>query len=43
MVLPSTVFEFGDRHIRIGLGRESFPDALRQFEHYVTSGRNAEA
>jgi aspartate/methionine/tyrosine aminotransferase len=43
MVLPSTVFDFGDRHIRIGLGRESFPDALRNFERYVTEGRNAAA
>jgi aspartate/methionine/tyrosine aminotransferase len=35
MVLPSTVFEFGDQHIRIGLGRENFPDVLRHFEQYV--------
>jgi aspartate/methionine/tyrosine aminotransferase len=40
MVLPATAFDFGDRHIRIGLGRESFPDALRNFERYVTEGRN---
>ena len=43
MVLPSTVFNFGDRHIRIGLGREHFPDALRNFERYVTEGRNLKA
>src|SRR5439155_27181055 len=29
MVLPSTVFDFGDEHIRIGLGRECFPEVLR--------------
>jgi hypothetical protein len=43
MVLPSTVFDFGDRHVRIGLGRENFPDALGNFERYVTDGRNVKA
>ena len=40
MVLPSTVFDFGDQHIRIGLGRENFPDVLRNFEQYVREARN---
>ena len=35
MVLPSTVFDFGDRHIRIGLGRENFPEVLENFERFV--------
>jgi aspartate/methionine/tyrosine aminotransferase len=43
MVLPSTVFDFGDRHIRIGLGRESFPDVLQNFARYVMERRNVEA
>jgi aspartate/methionine/tyrosine aminotransferase len=40
MVLPSTVFDFGDEHIRIGLGRENFPDVLRNFERYVREAQN---
>ena len=35
LVVPSSVFEFGDRHIRIGLGRETFPDVLRCFGQSV--------
>jgi aspartate/methionine/tyrosine aminotransferase len=38
MVVPSSVFEFGDRHIRIGLGRETFPDVLQRFERFVAAG-----
>ena len=39
MVLPSTVFDFGDHHIRIGLGRESFPEVLRRLECYAGEAR----
>ena len=35
MVLPSTVFEFGNQHIRIGLGRENFPEVLENFERFI--------
>ena len=28
MLLPSTVYEFGNSHFRIGFGRENFPEAL---------------
>jgi aspartate/methionine/tyrosine aminotransferase len=35
MVLPSTVFDFGDEHIRIGLGRENFPEVLEKFDRYI--------
>ncbi|MFN8811450.1 MAG: aminotransferase class I/II-fold pyridoxal phosphate-dependent enzyme [Acidobacteriota bacterium] len=28
MLLPSTVYDYGDSHLRLGLGRLSFPDAL---------------
>jgi aspartate/methionine/tyrosine aminotransferase len=35
MVVPSSVFEFGDRHIRIGFGRKTFPDVLQRFEQFV--------
>jgi aspartate/methionine/tyrosine aminotransferase len=43
MLLPSTVFDFGDSHVRIGLGRSSFGDALAALEgwlnHQPTRGR----
>jgi len=29
LLLPSTVYDFGDRHFRIGLGRRDFPVGLR--------------
>src|SRR4029453_18780325 len=35
MLLPSTVYEGGDPHIRFGFGRTSFPDALEALEHYL--------
>ena len=35
MLLPSTVFEWGDSHVRFGFGRTSFPDALDALEHYL--------
>jgi len=35
MVVPSTVFDFGDAHIRLGLGRKGFPDALSCLEAWL--------
>ena len=35
MVLPSTIFEFGDRHLRVGLGRENFLEALERFAAHL--------
>lgn len=35
MVLPSTVYDYGDVHIRIGFGRENFPEILEKFEKYI--------
>jgi aspartate/methionine/tyrosine aminotransferase len=35
MLLPSPVFNFGDRHIRFGFGRESFPRVLEKFSGYL--------
>ena len=32
MLLPSSVFQFGDEHVRIGLGRENMPDVLARLE-----------
>src|SRR3989344_4976532 len=35
MVLPSTVYDYDDKHFRIGFGRENMPEALQEFESYV--------
>lgn len=34
MVLPSTVYEYDDKHFRIGFGRENLPEVLNKFEEY---------
>jgi len=36
MLLPSTVYDYGDRHFRLGFGRESLPEALQRFGEYLT-------
>lgn len=33
MLLPSTCFDYGDAHFRIGYGRRNMPDALHQLEN----------
>ncbi len=35
MVLPSETFNYGNKHIRIGFGRENFPEVLDKFEKYI--------
>ena len=35
MLLPSRVFQYGDRHVRIGFGRQDLPEVLSRFEEYV--------
>jgi aspartate/methionine/tyrosine aminotransferase len=35
MVVPSTLFGFGDRHIRLGFGRQKLPHVLDIFEEYL--------
>ena len=35
MILPSTVYRYGDSHVRLGLGREDFPAALDALEEYL--------
>jgi aspartate/methionine/tyrosine aminotransferase len=37
MVLPSTVYDFDDKHFRLGFGRENMPEALLKFEEYIKS------
>jgi aspartate/methionine/tyrosine aminotransferase len=37
MLLPSSVFEWGDGHVRFGFGRTSLPEALAALESYLIS------
>ena len=37
MLLPSSVFGFGDRHVRLGLGRSNLPDVLAMWERTIVS------
>ena len=37
MLLPSSVFEWGDSHVRFGFGRSGFPQALAALERYLIS------
>jgi aspartate/methionine/tyrosine aminotransferase len=35
MLVPSRIFQFGDQHVRIGFGRENFPEVLNHFSNYL--------
>jgi len=35
MMAPSTVFDYGDQHVRIGFGREDLPEVLDRFGDYL--------
>lgn len=37
MLLPSTVYDFDDKHFRLGFGRENMPEALEKFREYLKS------
>ncbi|NLT35799.1 MAG: aminotransferase class I/II-fold pyridoxal phosphate-dependent enzyme [Gaiellales bacterium] len=36
MMLPSTVYEYGDAHVRLGLGRSDFPQALQELARFLS-------
>ncbi|MBI2029537.1 aminotransferase class I/II-fold pyridoxal phosphate-dependent enzyme [Candidatus Gottesmanbacteria bacterium] len=36
MLLPSTVYDYDDKHIRIGFGRENMPEVLSKLEEYLS-------
>jgi aspartate/methionine/tyrosine aminotransferase len=40
MLLPSTVYDFDDRHFRIGFGRQNMPEALNELEKYISTNYN---
>jgi aspartate/methionine/tyrosine aminotransferase len=35
MLLPSTVYDYGDQHFRLGFGRENLPEALAALEEFL--------
>jgi aspartate/methionine/tyrosine aminotransferase len=35
MLVPSRMFAYGDHHVRIGFGREDFPEVLARFGKYL--------
>ena len=35
MLLPSTVYDYDDKHFRLGFGRENMPEALEKFREYL--------
>jgi len=35
MLLPSTVYDYDDRHVRVGFGRENLPDGLGKLDEYL--------
>ena len=39
MLAPSAVFDYGERHLRIGVGRENFPEGLLRLSTFLTSRR----
>lgn len=41
MLLPSTVYDYDDRHFRLGFGRENMPEALAVFSEYLDKRRGS--
>jgi len=35
LLLPSDVYDYGDKHFRIGFGRKNMPEVLSKFEDYL--------
>lgn len=35
LLLPSTVFDYGESHVRFGFGRQNMPEVLARFEDYL--------
>lgn len=38
LLLPSAVYDYDDRHFRLGFGRENMPEALEKFREYLETG-----
>lgn len=37
LLLPSTIYDAGDAHVRIGFGRATFAQGLERFETFVSA------
>ncbi len=37
MIVPSSLFEYGDRHLRIGFGRANLPDVLEHLHAWIVA------
>jgi aspartate/methionine/tyrosine aminotransferase len=37
LLLPSTAFDFGEKHFRVGFGRDDMPEALARLDEYLDS------
>jgi aspartate/methionine/tyrosine aminotransferase len=35
MLVPSRIFQYGNHHVRIGFGRENFPEIIERFSDYI--------
>jgi aspartate/methionine/tyrosine aminotransferase len=35
MLVPSKIFQYGNHHVRIGFGRENFPEIIERFSGYI--------
>lgn len=35
MILPSTVYDYDDKHFRVGFGRKNMPEALNKLDEYL--------
>jgi hypothetical protein len=35
MLLPSTVYDYDNKHFRLGFGRENMPEALDKFRDFL--------
>jgi len=40
MLLPSTVYDYGNTHFRLGFGRENMPEALSKLQDYLIAIKN---
>jgi len=40
LLAPSSLFAYGDRHIRIGVGLRNVPDALAALDRYLRAARS---
>jgi aspartate/methionine/tyrosine aminotransferase len=35
MLVPSSMFQYGDRHVRLGFGRENLPEVIEELAVYL--------